>query len=164
MAFQRHYAENGQLTWVLSDRAARYIKAKDEIAEVIHSNAIGKYIENKGIKWKLSPARSPQHNLTAESLIKVLKSALYGMFGTKKLTEPGFSTAVILAQNRMKLRPLMAVSDDPKDENLLTITHHHLKLGRPVAMLPASTDDMNEGDLKKVKISIHDRMTQRKLI
>ena len=64
----------------------------------------------------------------------------------------------------MNSRPLTAVSDDPKDENLLTITPHHLKLGRPVAMLPASTDEMNEGDLKKLKISIHDRWTKRKLI
>ena len=51
----------------------------------------------------------------------------------------------------MNSRPLTAVSYDPKDENLLTITPHHLKLGRPVAMLPASTDEMNEGDLKKTQ-------------
>ena len=164
MAFQRHCAENGQPTWVLSDRAAEYLKAKDAIEEIIHSDAVRKYMENKGIKWKLSPARSPQHNSTAESLIKVSKSALYGIFGTKKLTETEFSTAIKLAQNTMNSIPLTAVSDDPKDENLLTITPHHLKLGRPVAMLPASTDEMNEGDLKKLKISIHDRWTKRKLI
>ena len=44
-------------------------------------------MDNKGMTWKLSPARSPKHNSTAESLIKVSKNALYGVFGNKKLTE-----------------------------------------------------------------------------
>ena len=60
--------------------------------------------------------------------------------------------------------PLTPVSDDPKDENLLTITSHHLKLIQLVAMLPASTDEMNEDDLRKLKIAIHDRWKKRKLI
>ena len=47
-------------------------------------------MEDKGITWKLSPSRSPQHNSTAESLIKVSKNALYGVFGNKKLTETEF--------------------------------------------------------------------------
>ena len=83
------------------------------------------------MKLKLSQARSPKHDLTAEALIKVSKSALYGDFGNKKLTETEFTTANKLAQNQMKSRPLVGMSDDPKDDNILTIAPHHLKLGRP---------------------------------
>ena len=42
MAFQRHCDENGQPTWVLSDRAAEYLKEKDAIEEIIHSDAVRK--------------------------------------------------------------------------------------------------------------------------
>ena len=91
MAFQRHTSENGQPTWILSNRAAEYLKAKDELEEVINSDEVRRYMENKGIKWKLSPARSPKHNSTAESLINFSKSALYGIFGNKNLTETEFT-------------------------------------------------------------------------
>ena len=79
-------------------------------------------MEDKGITWKLSPARSPKDNSTAESLIKVSKNVLYGLLGNKKLTETEFSTAIKLAQNRMNSRPLVGLSDDPKDNKILTIT------------------------------------------
>ena len=44
----------------------------------------------------------------------------------------------------MNSRPLIGLSDDPKDDNILTITPHHLKLGGPIAMLTSTTDKMNE--------------------
>ena len=94
MSFQRHCSENGQPTWILSDRASEYIKTKDELEEIINSDAVKRYMENKGITWKQNPERSPKHNSTAESLIKVSKSALYGVFGNKKLTETEFTTAI----------------------------------------------------------------------
>ena len=121
-------------------------------------------MEDKNVTWKLSPARSPKHNSTAESLIKVSKNALYGIFGNKKLTETEFSTAIKLAQNRLNSRLLVGLSDDPKDDNILTITPHHLKLGRPIAMLPSTADKMNESDVADTKITVFDRCTKRKLV
>ena len=93
MSFQRHCAENGQPSWVLSDRASEYIKTKKGLEDIINSDTVKKYMENKGITLKLSPARSPKHNSTVESLIKESKNVLYGVFGNKKLTETEFSTA-----------------------------------------------------------------------
>ena len=57
----------------------------------------------------------------------------------------------------MSSRPLIGLSDDPKDDNILTITPHHLKLGSSNAMLPSSADKVNELDLSDMKISVHDR-------
>ena len=64
----------------------------------------------------------------------------------------------------MNSRPLIGLSDDPNDDNILTITPHHLKLGRSVAMLPSSADKASELDLSDMKISVHDRWTKRKLV
>ena len=84
--------------------------------------------------------------------MKVSKPALNGVFGNKKLTETEFSTAIKLAQNRMNSRPLVGLSNDPKDDDILTITPHHLKLGRPIAMLPSTADKMNESDVADTKL------------
>ena len=93
MSFQRHCTENGQPSWILSDRVSEYLKTKNELEDIINSDTVKKYMENKGITLKLSPARSPKHNSTVESLIKESKNVLYGVFGNKKLTETEFSTA-----------------------------------------------------------------------
>ena len=65
MSFQRHCAENGQPSWILSHRASEYLKTKNELEDIIYSDAVMKYMEDKGITWKLSSARSPKHNSTA---------------------------------------------------------------------------------------------------
>ena len=65
----------------------------------------------------------------------VTKDALYGIFGTTKLTKNEFTTLITLAQGRVNRRALVGISDDPNDNNLLTITPHHLKLGRAAATL-----------------------------
>ena len=84
------------------------------------------------------------------------KNALYGIFGYKKLTETEFSTAIKLGQNRMNSRPLVGLSDYPKDDNILTITSHNLKLERCIAMLPSTADKMNESDVADAKIAVFD--------
>ena len=164
MSLQRHCAENGKARWILSDNANEYIKANDELKTIFNSEQVKRYYFDHSIKWKFSPKRSPQHNSVSESLIKVAKSALYGIFGKTKMTETEFSTAIKLAQNRLNSRPLIGMSDDPRDQNLLTITPHHLKLGRPAALLPSSADDIDADSFNKIKLSIHDRWTKRKLI
>ena len=86
------------------------------------------------------------------------------VFGNKKLTETEFTTAIKLAQNRLNSRPLVGLSDDPNDNNILTIIPHHLKLGRPIAMLPSTADKMNEADVADTKIAVYDKWTKRKLV
>ena len=49
MSFQRHCAENGQPSWVLSDRASEYLKTKNELEDIINSDTVKKCIENRGI-------------------------------------------------------------------------------------------------------------------
>ena len=49
MSFQRHCAENGQPSWILSDRASEYLKTKNELEDIINSDTVKKYMENKGI-------------------------------------------------------------------------------------------------------------------
>ena len=60
--------------------------------------------------------------------------------------------AIKLTQNRMNSRPLVGLSEDSNDNNILTITPHHLELGRPIAMLPSTADKMSESDVAGQKL------------
>ena len=64
--------------------------------------------------------------------------------------------AIKLAQNRMNSRPLVGLSDDLKDNNILMITPHNSKLDRPIAMLPFTADKINETDPADIKIAVYD--------
>ena len=80
------------------------------------------------------------------------------------MTEQEFTTALKLAQMKINSRPLVGGSDNPKDNNLLTITPFHLKMAKPVAVFPSSTDNLSASDLDKIKLSIQDRMQKRKVL
>ena len=164
MSFQRHCSENAQPKWVLSDNDPAYIQANDELQNVFRSDLAKRYYADHGIKWRFTPKRSPQHNGISESLVKVVRQSLRGVFGSQTMTEQEFTTALKLAQMKINSRPLIGLSDDPSDENILTITPFHLKLAKPVAILPSSIDQLDATDLDKIKLSIKDRWQKRKVL
>ena len=62
----------------------------------------------------------------------------------------------------MNSRLLVGLSDDPKDDDTLTITSYHLKFGRAIGMLPSSADKIDEADLTDIKIAVYDSWIKRK--
>ena len=97
-------------------------------------------------------------------MVKLVRDSLRGIFGSTKMTELEFTTALKLAQMKINSRPLVGVSDDPRDNNLLTITPFHLKMAKPVAVFPSSIDNLTASDLDKIKLSIQDRFQKRKVL
>ena len=164
MSFQRHCSENGIPRYILSDNDAAYIRANEEIQTLFRSDVAKKHYATNGIRWNFTPRRSPQHNGVTESLVAICRKTLRGIFGATKMTEQEFTTALKLAQMKINSRPLIGVSDDPNDQNLLTITPFHLKMCKPVALFPSSLDDFTANDLDKMKLSIRDRWQQRKIL
>ena len=160
MAFQRHIAENSCPKSILTDNAAEYVRTDLELKKIMENPEVKQYFAEKGIKWNFTPAGSPQHNSVSESLVKQSKLALYGIFKAPKLTETELNTAIKLAQGKMNQRPLIAISDDPEDLNILCITPAHLKLGKALILLPSSFDSAQ--DLRK--ITVKTRWKQRQQI
>ena len=80
------------------------------------------------------------------------------------MNEQEFTTALKWAPMKVNSRSLIGVSDDPSDQNLLTITPFHLKMCKPVALFPSSLDDFIANDLAKMKLSIRDRWQKRKIL
>lgn len=162
MVFQRHCSQNGRPVWVLSDNENEYILGKDELWKLINSDITRNYFAEHHISWKFSPKRSPKNNSVSDSSIKVTKDALYRIFGTTKLTENEFYRALKCAQSRVNQRPLVGVYDDPSDDNLLTLTGRHLKLGRAATTLPSSIDELY--NLDNIRLSIMGRSSKRNII
>ena len=158
MSFQRHCSENSVPTYILTDCASEYKRADLEIKRMLETDEMQSYLAEKGVKWQFTPANSAQHNSVTESLVKQAKLALYGVFKSSNLTETEFNTAVKIAQGKLNQRPLIAISDDPNDQNILSITPAHLKLGKALISLPSSFDTVQ--DLNK--ISVGSRWEQRK--
>ena len=143
MAFQRMMACHSTPRLILSDNAAEYVRADKELKalmEAISSLEVRKKLGEKGIEWRFVPALSPSHNGVSEVLIKGAKNALYKIFQGKLLTESELTTAIKLAQGQMNMRPLICITDDKDDGNLLTLTPSHLLLGKPLVALPSSFD------------------------
>ena len=70
-----------------------------------------------------------------------------------------------MAQARVNSRPLVATADSKNDENLLVITPQHLKIGKSLAILPSTADQLkSEEDINKIKMSILDRWQARKVL
>ena len=67
-----------------------------------------------------------------------------------------------LSQARMNQRPLVAISDDKDDGNILTLTLHHIKMRKPLTILPSSLDEMDIDKMRKIKVVT--RWNQRKIL
>ena len=158
MAFQRHVAENSVPKFILTDNAPEYKRADVEIQKVLQTSEVQKYMAEKGIKWKFTPANSAQHNSITETLVKQSKLALYGVFKDVHMTESEFTTAIKVAQGKINQRPLVAISDDPDDQNLLTLTPAHLKLGKALMSLPSDFDQIDD----VANFNVMSRWEQRK--
>ena len=48
------------------------------------------------------------------------------------------------AQGKLIKRPLIVSSDNPDDQNILTLTPAHLKLGKTLMSLPSSFDKIDD--------------------
>ena len=69
-------------------------------------------------------------------------------------------TALKLAQASLKSRPLIAISDDIEDGNILTVSPAHLVLGRSLITLPTSFDKLDTNAL--ITIPVRTRWEKRK--
>ena len=101
-----------------------------------------RFLANKGINFKWSPANSPHRGGLFEALIRVIKTSLKKAIGRRLLTYEEFRTTVRSVQGQANSRPLYAASPDPLDQG--AITPGHLLLGRPIVKLPMMTAEEDE--------------------
>ena len=155
LAFMRMTAAYGSVNTILSDNAPEYHRANKEIQavmEMITSEETRKKLGERGVDWKFIPALSPKKNSVSEIMVREAKKSLYKTFNGRRFTQTELETALKLAQASLNSRPLIAVSDDVEDGNILTLTPSHLVLGRAIVTLPTSLDKLDINALNKIPV------------
>ena len=151
----RMTAAYGSVNTILSDNAPEYHRASKKIQavmEIITSDETRKKFGEKGIDWKFIPALSPKKNSVSEIMVREAKKSLYKTFNGRMFTQTELETAVKLAQASLNSRPLIAVSDDVEDGNILTLTPSHLVLGRAIVTLPTSLHKLDLNALNRIPV------------
>ncbi|XP_071051064.1 uncharacterized protein [Onthophagus taurus] len=84
---------------------------------------ISNYFRDKGVIWHFIPARSPHFGGIWEAAVKRVKYHLMRTIGDERLTYETFSTVLIQIESILNSRPLLPLSSDPQDLELLTPGH-----------------------------------------
>ena len=137
-ALKRFISRRGKCAKLFSDNAKNFVGANIELKklhklvtqpDVILTN----YMLSEGIDWKFLPPRAPNFGGIWEAGVKSIKYYLKRTVGNSKLTYEEFLTVLIQIERMLNSRPLVPLSADIDDLNVLTPSH--FLIGRPITSL-----------------------------
>lgn len=115
--------------------------ANHELAELrklfedqTHQRQLNDLCISKGIEWHFIPPRSPHFGGIWEAGVKSVKHHLKRVVGETKLTFEEMTTFLAQCEAILNSRPLIPVSDDPNDIEVLTPSH--FLIGRSAVSIP----------------------------
>ncbi|KAJ8040732.1 Alpha-N-acetylgalactosaminide alpha-2,6-sialyltransferase 6 [Holothuria leucospilota] len=111
---------------ICSDNGSNFVSADRELRDLVSSldqDQIELSMSNKGIKWTFNPPQSPHFGGVFESMIKSAKRAIKAVIGNSDVTEEELHTAFTGAEALLNSRPITKLSDDPRDDSVLTPNH-----------------------------------------
>ncbi|GFW19515.1 integrase catalytic domain-containing protein [Trichonephila clavipes] len=88
----------------------------------------------KAIQWKFIPPRSPNFGGLWEAGVKSFKHHLYRTLVNSKITFEEFETIIIQIEGILNSRPLVPLSDNINEYEVLT--PGHFIIGRPISAIP----------------------------
>lgn len=140
-ALQRFISRRGMVTNVYSDNGTTFVGANHELAELrklfedqTHQRQLNDFCISKGIEWHFIPPRSPHFGGIWEAGVKSVKHHLKRVVGETKLTFEEMTTFLAQCEAILNSRPLIPVSDDPNDIEVLTSSH--FLIGRSAVSIP----------------------------
>ena len=112
------------------------------------------YILENQITWHFIPARSPHVGGIWESAIKSTKNHLIRVAKNIHFTYEQFTTVLSQIEGVLNSRPLVPLTNDPNDFEVLT--PGHFLIGRPMNALPQQDLD----DIPKSRLDTYQRLQQ----
>ncbi|GFV78760.1 integrase catalytic domain-containing protein [Trichonephila clavipes] len=104
------------------------------------------YIASEGIDWKFLPPRAPNFGGLWEAGVKSFKFYLKKVVGNIRLTYEEFLTVIIQIEGMLNSRPLVPLSSDLDDLNVLTPSH--FLIGRSItSIVEPDLTNLNENRL-----------------
>lgn len=140
-ALQRFISRRGMVTNMYSDNATNFVGANHELAELriqfedqVNQQKLAEFCSSKGIRWNFIPPRSPHFGGMWEAGVKSVKHHLKRVIGETKLSFEEMTTFLAQCEAILNSRPLIPVSDDPNDVEVLTPSH--FLIGRSALCIP----------------------------
>ncbi|XP_055590334.1 uncharacterized protein LOC129742461 [Uranotaenia lowii] len=140
-ALRRFIARRGKPAHLHSDNGKNFEGAKNELIELyrmLNNTKNRDQIENvcasEGIQWHLTPPKAPHFGGLWEAAVKVAKKHLFRQLGPTKLSFEDMATVLAEIESIMTSRPLLPITDDPEDLDILTPSH--FLIGTTATALP----------------------------
>ncbi|XP_053969231.1 uncharacterized protein LOC128870603 [Anastrepha ludens] len=154
-ALKRFVATRGipRCTW--SDNATNFVGARNELNDLRnlvlnenHRSAVNNYCISNGFDWRFIPPRSPHFGGLWEAAVKTAKQHLYRSVGSSILGFDELRTLVCQITAIINSRPLVPLSENPEDLDVLT-PGHFLIGGPPTAFPEPNLTSLNYNRLNQ---------------
>jgi transposase InsO family protein len=135
-ALKRFCARRGLPAVMYSDNGTNFVGTRNELLKV--KAALDKVFPHlaaeRNIEWKMIPQGSPHMGGLWESAVKSVKLHMKKTIGKTLLNFEEMTTFMCDVEAIMNSRPLVAISDDPRD--LCALTPNMLVTGKPFLSMP----------------------------
>ncbi|GFX82914.1 integrase catalytic domain-containing protein [Trichonephila clavipes] len=135
---KRFIFRRGKCAKLYSDNATNFVGANIELKKMFNlvckpDEALASYMASEGIDWKFLPPRAPNFGGFWEAGVKSFKFYLKRVVGNIRLTYEEFLTVIIQIERMSNSRPLVPLSSDLDDLNVLTPSH--FLIGRSITSI-----------------------------
>ncbi|GFX31469.1 integrase catalytic domain-containing protein [Trichonephila clavipes] len=148
---KRFIFRRGKCAKLYSDNATNFVGANIELKKMFNlvckpDEALASYMASEGIYWKFLPPRAPNFGGLWEAGVKSFKFYLKRVVGNIRLTYEEFLTVIIQIEGMLNSRPLVPLSSDLDDLNVLTPSH--FLIGRSItSIVEPDLTNLNENRL-----------------
>ncbi|GFX14718.1 integrase catalytic domain-containing protein [Trichonephila clavipes] len=148
---KRFIFRRGKCAKLYSDNATNFVGANIELKKMFNlvckpDEALASYMASEGIDWKFLPPRAPNFGGLWEAGVKSFKFYLKRVVGNIRLTYEEFLTVIIQIEGMLNSRPLVPLSSDLDDLNVLTPSH--FLIGRSItSIVEPDLTNLNENRL-----------------
>ncbi|GFT11074.1 integrase catalytic domain-containing protein [Trichonephila clavipes] len=140
-ALNRLCARRGRISTIMFDNATNFKGAAAELNRFIKlicnkNETFANYFASEAIQFKFIPPRSLISGFW-EAGVKSFKHHLYRTLVNSKITFEDFETIIIQIEGILNSRPLVPLSDNINEYEVLT--PEHFIIGRPISAIPEPT-------------------------
>lgn len=125
-ALQRFSARRGWPSRIWSDNGTNFVAADRELQHAFvawNKQHVEKHLQQHSIEWHFNPPHASHMGGAWERLIRSVRKTLMGLTTLQKLDDESLVTLLCSAEMIVNSRPLAKVSDDPRDDSVLTPSH-----------------------------------------
>ncbi|GFU77525.1 integrase catalytic domain-containing protein [Trichonephila clavipes] len=135
---KRFIFRRGKCAKLYSDNATNFVGANIELKKMFNlvckpDEALASYMASEGIDWKFLPPRALNFGGLWEAGVKSFKFYLKRVVGNIRLTYEEFLTVIVQIEGMLNSRPLVPLSSDLDDLNVLTPSH--FLIGRSITSI-----------------------------